>query len=76
MRRLLPGTVAASGMALGRARLEQPARFTIDTSPLAQDDIEAEIARLERAIAAAQTELAELRRKLHGALAREVGEFI
>lgn len=76
MRRVLPGTAAASGMALGRARLEQPARFTIDTTPLAADDIEDEVARLERALLTAQAELAELRDKLHGALAREVGEFI
>ncbi|MEO6967232.1 MAG: phosphoenolpyruvate--protein phosphotransferase [Rhodanobacteraceae bacterium] len=76
MRRLLPGTAAASGMALGRARLEQPARFTIDTTPLAANEIEPEIARLERALTATQNELAELRDKLHGALAREVGEFI
>lgn len=76
MRRVLPGIVAASGMALGRARLEQPARFTIDTSPLSENDIEAEVARLERAIETAQAELGELRGKLRGALAREVGEFI
>lgn len=76
MRRVLPGTAAASGMALGRARLEQPARFTIDISPLAEADIDAEIARLERALDAAQAELTELRGKLHGALAHEVGEFI
>lgn len=76
MRRVLAGTAAAAGMALGRARLEQPARFTIDTTPLAAEDIDAEIARLERALAAAQTELTELRGKLHGALAHEVGEFI
>ncbi|MGH8163561.1 MAG: phosphoenolpyruvate--protein phosphotransferase, partial [Rhodanobacteraceae bacterium] len=76
MRRVLPGTSAASGMALGRVRLEQPARFTIDTTPLAANEVEPEIARLERALAAAQAELAELRGKLQGALAREVGEFI
>ncbi|MBS0431484.1 MAG: phosphoenolpyruvate--protein phosphotransferase [Proteobacteria bacterium] len=76
MRRVLTGTVAASGMALGRARLEQPARFTFDATPLAEGDVEAEIARLERALATAQAELTELRGKLHGALAREVGEFI
>ncbi|HXS74257.1 MAG TPA: phosphoenolpyruvate--protein phosphotransferase [Rhodanobacteraceae bacterium] len=76
MRRVLPGIAAASGMALGRARLEQPARFTIDTSPLAEHEIDAEISRLERALAAAQAELTELRGKLRGALAHEVGEFI
>ena len=76
MRRVFAGTIAAPGMALGRARLEQPARFTIDTSLLAESEIETEVARLERAIEAAQAELSELRGKLRGALAREVGEFI
>jgi phosphotransferase system enzyme I (PtsI) len=76
MRRVLTGVIAAPGMALGRARLEQPARFTIDTSLLSESEIEVEVARLERAIETAQAELTELRGKLRGALAREVGEFI
>jgi phosphoenolpyruvate-protein phosphotransferase (PTS system enzyme I) len=76
MRRAFPGTVAAPGMALGRVRLEQPARFSIDTTPLPDADIDNEIARLEHAFQVAREDMAELRRKLHGALAREVGEFI
>lgn len=76
MRRVLTGTAVASGMVLGRARLEHPARFTIDTSLLAEADIELEVARLERALAAAQAELSEIRGRLRGALAHEVGEFI
>jgi len=63
-------------MALGRVRLEQPARFSIDNTPLPDSEIESEVARLERAFAVAREDMAELRRKLHGALAREVGEFI
>jgi phosphotransferase system enzyme I (PtsI) len=63
-------------MALGRVRLERPARFSIDTSPLPDAEIDAEVERLERAFAVAREDMAELRRKLHGALAREVGEFI
>ncbi len=76
MRRTLPGNAAAAGMALGRVRLEQPARFRIDESPLPDAEVDAEVARLERAFAQARADLAELRQKLHGALAREVGEFI
>lgn len=76
MRQLLPGTVAAHGMALGRARLVQPNRYQVDTRPLAEDEVEAELARLHRALDAARQELHELRGKLHGALAHEVNEFI
>ena len=71
MRRAFIGHPAAPGMALGRVRLEQPARFSIDHSPLPDPEIEAEIARLEHAFALAREDMAELRRKLHGALARE-----
>jgi phosphotransferase system enzyme I (PtsI) len=63
-------------MALGRVRLERPARFSIDNTPLPDAEIEAEVARLERAFAIAREDMSTLRRKLHGALAREVGEFI
>ena len=76
MRRVFTGNPAAPGMALGRVRLEQPARFSIDNSPLPDAETDAEIARLEHAFAVARNDMAELRRKLHGALAREVGEFI
>ncbi|HEX5353629.1 MAG TPA: phosphoenolpyruvate--protein phosphotransferase [Rhodanobacteraceae bacterium] len=76
MRRVFTGNPAAPGMALGRVRLEHPARFSIDFTPLPDSEIEDEIARLERAFALAREDMVELRRKLHGALAREVGEFI
>lgn len=76
MRRAFAGHPAAPGMALGRVRLERPARFSVDNSPLPDSQIDAEVARLERAFAVAREDMAELRRKLHGALAREVGEFI
>lgn len=76
MRRVFNGNPAAPGMALGRVRLEQPARFSIDNTPLPDAEIDSEVARLERAFAVAREDMAELRRKLHGALAREVGEFI
>ncbi|TBR37124.1 MULTISPECIES: phosphoenolpyruvate--protein phosphotransferase [Dyella] len=76
MRHLLFGTSASRGMALGRARLVQPSRYLVDTRPLAEEEVEAELARLHRALDTARLELRELRGKLHGALAREVNEFI
>lgn len=76
MRRAFAGHIAAPGMALGRVRLEQPARFSIDNTPLPDNEIDSEVERLERAFAVAREDMAELKRKLHGALAREVGEFI
>ena len=63
-------------MALGRARLERPSRYLVDDRPLAEDEIEAEVAKLDAAIATAREELSALRDKLHGTLAREVAEFI
>ncbi|MFC5524691.1 phosphoenolpyruvate--protein phosphotransferase [Rhodanobacter ginsengisoli] len=76
MRQVLSGTVAAHGMALGRARLVQPSRYTVDTRPLAEEEIEGELQLLHQALDTARQELRELRGKLHGALAREVNEFI
>jgi len=63
-------------MALGRARLEQPSRYLVDERPLGEDEIDAEIERLKRAIVGARDELHVLREKLHGTMAREVAEFI
>src|SRR6185437_8004937 len=74
--RVFPGYAAAPGMALGRVRLEQAARFSIDNTPLPDSEIESEGARLERAFVVAGEDVAGLRRKLHGALERQVGEFI
>lgn len=76
MRHVLTGTQAARGMALGRARLVQPSVFAVDTRMLDEAEVGPEIDRLHKAIATARTELHELRGKLHGALAREVGDFI
>ena len=70
MRHVLTGTVAAHGMALGRARLVQPSRYLVDTRPLAVEEIEGELEKLHRALDTARQELRELRGKLHGALAR------
>ncbi|MBO9663258.1 phosphoenolpyruvate--protein phosphotransferase [Dokdonella sp.] len=76
MRLVLTGTGASRGMALGRARLEHPSRYLVDERPLEESEVDAEAERLYRAIAIARDELQALREKLHGALAREVAEFI
>ncbi|MBS0582667.1 MAG: phosphoenolpyruvate--protein phosphotransferase [Proteobacteria bacterium] len=75
-RLVLTGTAAARGMALGRARLVQPNQISVDERPLPAAEVEAEVAKLASALAAARSELAALRDKLHGALSHEVGEFI
>lgn len=73
---VLAGTTASRGMALGRARLVQPSRYLVDTRPLGAEEVGPELERLHRALDTARQELRELRGKLHGALAREVNEFI
>ena len=70
------GSPAARGMTLGRARLVQPSEFNIDERPLDAADVDSEVARLRNALVHARDELRGIRDKLHGALAREVGEFI
>ena len=76
MRFTLTGNGAARGMALGRARLEQPSRYLIDERPLGGSRSMPSSQRLYRALKLARDELAALREKLHGALAHEIGEFI
>ncbi len=76
MRQVLTGTVAAHGMALGRARLVQASRYAVDTRPLEAGEVEGELKLLHLALDTARLELRELRGKLHGALAHEVNEFI
>ncbi|MDA3914209.1 phosphoenolpyruvate--protein phosphotransferase [Oleiagrimonas sp.] len=76
MRTVLSGTAAARGMALGRARLVKPSMLQVDHRLLEQNEVEGEIERLHDAIESARVDLNEMRQKLHGALARDVGEFI
>jgi len=73
---VIDGISAARGMTLGRARLSQPGQVNIDERPLGEREIEPEVANLRDALAHTREELNQLREKLHGALAREVGEFI
>lgn len=76
IRFILEGHGAARGMALGRARLVHPNKIVVDERPLAHNEIEREIKHLETALDLAREELNAMRDKLHGALAREVGEFL
>ena len=74
MRKDLSAHGASRGCALGRARVRLPHALEIDEARI--DDAEAELARLHAAIDAEREEMRELRARLHGALAHEVGEFI
>ncbi|HET6631948.1 MAG TPA: phosphoenolpyruvate--protein phosphotransferase [Rhodanobacteraceae bacterium] len=76
MRRVLEGTGAARGMTVGRARLVQPSQPVLDRRPLPPGEVGAEVERLDAALATARAELLDLRERLHGMLARDVGEFI
>lgn len=76
MHRLLPGHGASRGSALGRARVRHPQALQVAEQRIRSSDVEHELARLHAAIDAARTEMHDLRARLQGALAREVGEFL
>ena len=71
MRRELPAHGASRGSALGRARLRLPRLLEIAEERV--DDVGAELARLHAAIRRVRSEMHELRERLQGALAQEVG---
>ena len=73
---LLAGHGAARGTAMGRARVRLPHALEVAEQRVAAHQVEAELARLHRALDAARTEMHELRQRLHGALNQEVGEFL
>lgn len=74
-RELLSGVPVSTGLARGRARLIGSPRLPGAVEPIAEEEVEAEVLRLEEALAAARRELADLRRRLSGALAHELGDF-
>ncbi|TAA08141.1 phosphoenolpyruvate--protein phosphotransferase [Pseudoxanthomonas winnipegensis] len=76
MRKLLPGHGASRGSALGRARVRLPHALDVAEQRIRAREVDEELARLHGAIDAARAEMRELRTRLHGALAREVGEFL
>ncbi len=74
MRRLLPGSGASRGSALGRARVRLPHALEVEERRI--DDVDAELERMHAAIGVVRDEMHLLRERLHGALAKEVGEFL
>ncbi|WAC63189.1 phosphoenolpyruvate--protein phosphotransferase [Pseudoxanthomonas sp. SL93] len=76
MRALLPGHGASRGSALGRARVRLPHVLEVAEQRIRQDQVDVELARLHDAVDATRREMHSLRQRLHGALAKEVGEFL
>ena len=76
MRHLLSGNAAARGSALGRARVRLPHALDVEETRITPSEVEAELARIHEAVATVRAEMRDLRQRLHGALAHEVGEFV
>jgi phosphotransferase system enzyme I (PtsI) len=70
------GSGASKGLALGRAQIREPHALEVEERIIAPDAVDGEIERLHAALAAARQEQAQLRERLHGALAQELGEFL
>ena len=76
MRLLLPGHGASRGSALGRARVRLPHALEVVEQRIAANAVEKELKRLHVAVDSTRGEMHVLRERLHGALAKEVGEFL
>ena len=76
MRALLPGHGASRGSALGRARVRMPHVLDVAEQHIRPDQVDDELVRLHDAVDATRREMHSLRARLHGALAKEVGEFL
>ena len=76
MRQVLSGTAAARGSALGRARVRLPHALDIEEARITPEEVDAELARFHDAVDTVRTEMRDLRERLHGALAQEIGEFL
>ncbi|QYR52618.1 phosphoenolpyruvate--protein phosphotransferase [Lysobacter soyae] len=76
MRRAIQGIPAARGVALGRARVRMPLMLEVERETIQPDEVEAEVERVHDAIEFVRAEMHELRQRLHGALAHEIGEFL
>jgi len=76
MRQLLSGHAAARGSALGRARVRLPHALAVDEARIGEAEVDAELARVHAAVDTVRAEMRALRDRLHGALAKEIGEFL
>lgn len=76
MRQVVSGHGASKGNALGRARIRLPHALEVAEERIAADAVDEELARLHAAIDVVRGEMREMRDRLHGALAHEVGEFL
>ena len=76
MRHAFAGHGASRGSALGRARIRLPHALEVAEEHVAADAVESELRRLHSAIDAVRVEMRNMRTRLHGALAHEVGEFL
>ncbi|WP_429002822.1 phosphoenolpyruvate-utilizing N-terminal domain-containing protein, partial [Xanthomonas sacchari] len=72
----IAGHGASRGNALGRARGRLPHALEVAEQRIGAAQIPEELDRLHRAVDAARAEMHGLRQRLHGALAKEVGEFL
>ncbi|HEX7803357.1 MAG TPA: phosphoenolpyruvate--protein phosphotransferase [Pseudoxanthomonas sp.] len=76
MRLQLPGHGASRGSALGRARVRLPHALEVVEQRIAANAVEKELRRLHDAVDSTRGEMQTLRERLHGALVKEVGEFL
>ena len=72
----LPGHGASRGSALGRARVRLPHALEVVEQRIPPAAVEKELRRLHDAVDSTRAEMHILRERLHGALAKEVGEFL
>ena len=76
MRLQLTGHGASRGSALGRARVRLPHALEVVEQRIAAGAVEKELRRLHEAVDSTRGEMHTLRERLHGALVKEVGEFL
>lgn len=76
MRQEFKGIGASRGTALGRARVRMPHALAIEEIHIEEAQVVAEIDRLHDAITFVRGEMDALRKRLTGALMKEMGEFL
>lgn len=76
MRGIIQGQGASRGLALGRALVRQPHALVASAHRIAATELDNELDRLDRAMTEARDELNQLRDRLHGAIAQELGDFL